>query len=382
MKILLSGGGTGGGTYPALAVASAIRARYPGCDFLWIGSPNGIEKELVGRTQIAFRGVPSGPLVGTGLLRRLWSIAQIGVGTVVACGIVLRYRPQALLMTGGWPVLPATLACLLLGIPVMIYLPDLEPGAAIRAIGRYARLIAVNSPDSMQYFRPGQAVACGYPLRPELLAAAGYDVLGQPLSRHPDLRQQALSHFNLETGRPTLLVYGGSKGARSINQAVADVLPAVLRQAQVIHITGGTDWEWVSAQPLDADLTRYYHPFPFLHTAEMALALSAADLAVTRSGASVLGEFPLFGLPAILVPLVVASAKSWHYQQGNAGFLVERGAARRIDDQQLATELLPMLEALLANPAARQTMADAMRSLARPDAAARIADLLIEMSRQ
>jgi UDP-N-acetylglucosamine--N-acetylmuramyl-(pentapeptide) pyrophosphoryl-undecaprenol N-acetylglucosamine transferase len=178
--------------------------------------------------------------------------------------------------------------------------------------------------------------------------------------------------LGLQSGRSTLLVTGGSTGARSINRAVLAILPQLLPEIQVIHISGDRDWEEVQAaqKQLPADLAKNYRAYPYLH--EMGAALAAADLAVSRAGASTLGEYPLFGLPAILVPY----PHTWRYQKVNAGYLVERGAARLMKDEQLPTELLPTVQALFRDVEQLQGMRGAMQRLARPNAAQDLANLV------
>jgi UDP-N-acetylglucosamine--N-acetylmuramyl-(pentapeptide) pyrophosphoryl-undecaprenol N-acetylglucosamine transferase len=397
-RILFSGGGTGGGTYPAISVANALTHRHPEAELLWVGSSNGIEGDLVKRAGIPFRGVLSGPLVGVGL-RAIPSAVKIALGTLQALLIVARFRPQALLMTGGWPVLPATLACRLLGVPVVIYLPDLEPGGTIKVTSRFAEVVAANFADSAQFFDEVEVRACGYPLRPQVLRAAGFDASGRPLEAPPDARREAAERFGLDLQVPTVLVFGGSKGTSTINQALLAHLPQVVQQADVIHITGREHFEDVQRRAvslaaaamsgelrdeeeknfgrdtidLDALITQRYHVFDYLHTADMALALAAADVVVSRSGAGALGEYPLFGLPAVLVPL----ARAWRYQIVNADYLTERGAALKLADDTLHDTLWPTLRTLLTDDDQRAAMAAAAAALRRPDAAACIVDVLM-----
>jgi UDP-N-acetylglucosamine--N-acetylmuramyl-(pentapeptide) pyrophosphoryl-undecaprenol N-acetylglucosamine transferase len=170
-----------------------------------------------------------------------------------------------------------------------------------------------------------------------------------------------------------VLVLGGSRGSRSINTALAGILDRMLEIAQIVHVTGETDWpQVVGRRDRMARAPRErYHAFSYLH-AEMGVALAAADLVVSRAGASTLGELPAFGLPAVLVPYPHA----WRYQRVNADWLVRRGAAVRLDDGQLNDELAPTLEGLLHDRSTLAAMAERMAALDRPDAAARLAGTL------
>ncbi|MBN1309799.1 MAG: UDP-N-acetylglucosamine--N-acetylmuramyl-(pentapeptide) pyrophosphoryl-undecaprenol N-acetylglucosamine transferase [Anaerolineae bacterium] len=392
MRIMISGGGTGGGVYPALAVAAALKAkarpskegRGIEVELLWIGSRCGPERNLVTREGIDFEAVPSGPLAGLGLGIRFVSALKIIVGTIKAAAIVWRFRPQALFITGGWVTIPAALACWLSWVPVMIYTPDTEPGGTIRILSRVAARVGINTAGAARYYRPGQVVETGYPLRAELLLAAGYNIFGQPLPGKEGLshlsgtRKQAQEYFNLSPDKSVLLIFGGSTGARGISRVVMEQLPQILASWQVLHLVGQRDWEWVkeSAGGLSGEAAGRYHPYEYLHSDEMALALAAADLVISRAGASILGEFPLFELPAILVPYPHA----WRYQKTNADVLAARGAAVRVDEVNLQEELLPLLEQLRGDVSRRKHMVAASGAMKKPDAAAKLADELIDLA--
>ena len=170
---------------------------------------------------------------------------------------------------------------------------------------------------------------------------------------------------------------GGSKGARSINDAVLAHLPELLELAEVIHISGSLDWETVQGAEagLSSGQRKRYHIFPYLHE-EMGAALSVADLVVSRAGASSIGEYPFFGLPAVLVPYPYA----WRYQKINADYLTRNSAAVLIPDQRLNDDLVVIVKDLLQNPEKRASMQAAMRTLAKPNAARAIANQIIELA--
>jgi UDP-N-acetylglucosamine--N-acetylmuramyl-(pentapeptide) pyrophosphoryl-undecaprenol N-acetylglucosamine transferase len=322
-----------------------------------------MERELVERQGIEFRGIQGGAVVGVGLWRGGTGLAKLAWGTIQALGIIRQFRPGALLTTGGYAAIPMAVAARLTGVPVLVYLPDIEPGSAVKLIVRLAAKVAVTAEESRAYFPNKEAVVTGYPVRPEIAGA------GTAREKHVT-RSHAHQYFGLSEGRRTLLVFGGSRGARSINLALLDVLDDLLDEAQVIHLSGGLDWPTVKTrrENLSADRLAHYHAFPYLHD-EMGLALAAADLAVSRAGASALGEFPIVGLGAILVPYPHA----WRYQKVNADFLAARGAAIRLNDEDLKMKLLPTIRELLRDPARLTAMGAAARASAVPDAAGRIA---------
>ena len=290
------------------------------------------------------------------------SLAQILKGIRQSLQILEKFRPQACLATGGYVCAPVAIACRMRRVPVLIYLPDMTPGLAVRWLSHLAQRVAVSFPEVAGFF--GQkAVDTGYPVRTEILAAtASRDAAREILA-------QKLGIENL--GLPLLLVFGGSQGARSINQAVWKAAPALLPACQLLHVIGTRDWPLLEQEGPDLSqntLADRYHPVTYLHE-EMAWALAAADLVVARAGASVLAEFPLARLPSVLVPLPIAGS----HQVRNAEKLAQSGGALVIEDGQLAERLETNVAALLADEPRRLAMGAAVGALARPQAADNIA---------
>jgi UDP-N-acetylglucosamine--N-acetylmuramyl-(pentapeptide) pyrophosphoryl-undecaprenol N-acetylglucosamine transferase len=240
--------------------------------------------------------------------------------------------------------------------PKVAYVPDLEPGLALRFVSRGAAAVCVTADESRAFYPASQrVVVSGYPVRADLRSVG---------------KAEARARLGLDPAGPVLLVSGGSRGARSINMAVWSCLEELLQSAQVVHVTGELDWPRVDAvrERLEETLGRRYHPHAYLHE-EMGLALAAADLAVARAGASALGELPLFGLPAALVPYPYA----WRYQRLNAQHLARSGAAVVLEDAALGSQLLPAVRSLLGDADRLRYMAEASRRQSRPDAAQAIA---------
>ncbi len=209
-------------------------------------------------------------------------------------------------------------------------------------------------------------IVTGYPVRAELREALQLT------------QAEARIHFGLQPDRQTLFVFGGSRGARSINQALMAILPQLPASLQVIHVSGALTWPEVEAYTatLPAQLQARYRAYPFL-TNDMGVAFRAATLAVARAGASMLGECPAFSLPAILIPYPYA----WRYQKVNAEYLVAHGAAIRIDDETLDSELLPALVQLLQDADRLRDMSQAAGSLDRIDAAKQLAQLAMDLEK-
>jgi len=345
--------------YPALATIAALGSR---ADVLWLGGVGGMEADLVPRSGTRFEAVPAAGLHGVGRRALPRNLAALARGLVAARRVVRRFRPQAMLLTGGYVGVPAAVAGR--GVPKVLFVPDVEPALAARLMARLADVVAVTTEDSRAYYPRGKRlVVTGYPTRADLAPAD---------------RRTSRQRLGLDPGLPTVLVLGGSRGARSINDAVWDGLEALLESAQVVHLTGQLDFPRLEPRraALPAEMRRRYLAFAYLHQ-EMSQAYSAADLAIGRAGASALGELPLFGLPSILVPYPHA----WRYQQVNADYLQRRGAAVVVSDERVASDLIPTARALLSDPGRLAAMSSAARRQASPGAAQRIADLLEGLAR-
>jgi UDP-N-acetylglucosamine--N-acetylmuramyl-(pentapeptide) pyrophosphoryl-undecaprenol N-acetylglucosamine transferase len=295
------------------------------------------------------------------------------------------------------------IACRLRGIPVMVYLPDMTPGWAIRWLSKLAQRVGVSHSAAAAHFGgqwpQGKAVVTGYPVRDELVKAAqdrrearrrlaeylnsgwqrGEGEGSRILPGGPtEATAQPLPELaNSDT--PLLLVWGASQGARSINRATWRALEELTPRACILHIVGIRDWEMAqdpmenpaAGEHVNALLAQRYCAVDYLHEG-MIHALAAADLTVARAGASILGELTVTGLPGVLVPLPIAGG----HQQHNAEALAQAGAAVILPDADLAANLVNTVQPLLENNQRRNAMAQAARRLARPEAAKAIADEL------
>ena len=344
--------------YPALAVHSALAAKVNDVKTLWVGGEGGMEAALVKRHGIPFKSIPAAGVHGVSLVALPRNLMLLGRGFLSAYGIINDFKPDVLFFTGGYVAVPVALAGR--SIPTLLYVPDIEPGMALKSLAGFADVIAVTTEQAQKFFNK-QVYETGYPLRADL---ALWD------------RQTAHWHLGISGKFPVLLVFGGSLGARSINVAVMNNLLALLKKFELIHLTGDREWELVNRarQGLPPEFAKRYHAMPYLH--EMGAALAAADLVVSRAGASCLGEYPLFALPAILVPYPHA----WRYQKVNADYLARRGAAILLRDDRLNDELLVTLNVLFENPNKLKAMRAAMFELSHPRAAEKIASQLMQLA--
>lgn len=348
--------------YPALSVLEPLKNKSSSTELLWVGGEGGMEEKLVQRVGIPFKSIPAAGVHGVGAAKLPGNLFTLMRGFLASRRILREFKPDVLFFTGGYVAAPMALAGR--NIPSLVYVPDIEPGLAIRFLARFATKIALTTETSRPFFKnyPDKLVVTGYPIRADLTNWQ---------------REQARTRLGLKSDLPVLMVFGGSKGARSINLAVQYHLDALLERLELVHITGETDWETVqgSAARLPARLAERYHPYPYLHE-DMGAAYASADLILSRAGASTLGEFPAFGLPAILAPYPYA----WRYQKVNADYLGSRGAALMLEDAKLNSGLYLTVEKLLETPEKLAAMREAMRKLHIPTAATQIADLLQELA--
>jgi UDP-N-acetylglucosamine--N-acetylmuramyl-(pentapeptide) pyrophosphoryl-undecaprenol N-acetylglucosamine transferase len=345
--------------YPAITVLEALKLAKE--NVLWVGSRGGMEESLVTRLEIPYKTISAAGIHGVGLFRLPGNIYKLIKGFFESMKLVKQFQPDVLFFTGGFLAFPMALASL--RKPSVVYVPDIEPGLALKALARFADKITLTTEKSSAYF-PNQSklTVTGYPVRPDLNKWS---------------REDALDYFNFDPSLLTLAIVGGSKGARSINNAVMAMLPELLDEMQVIHLCGHLDWEKVeeNARQLSPEREKRYHVYPYLH--EIGAVFTAADLVVSRAGASTLGEYPLFGVPAILVPYPYA----WRYQQVNAQYLENHGAAVIIRDEDLEEQLFSTILTLISDEKALSKMHEAMKSLAMPNAAQNIADRINELVR-
>lgn len=322
-----------------------------------------MEQSLVSRASVEFAGIPAGAMHGVGIVRMVRGALKVALGVWRAFTLLGRWRPDVVFLTGGFVGVPVSIAAWLRRVPVVVYLPDIEPGVALKVMARLARKVAATTTESARYVNPSKLVVTGYPVRAVFARTT---------------RKSARERFGIADDETVVLVFGGSKGARSINRAVIANAERLLERKtmRLIHVTGQADWEEVRAarDALPVELRERYVAYSYLHD-EMAEVMAAADLAVCRSGASALGELPYVGLPAVLVPYPHA----WRYQKVNAQYLTERSAAVMLEDARLQDSLLDVLMNLLDDQQKLASMREAALALASRDGAAAIARLVLEI---
>ncbi len=359
MCVVICGGGTGGHIYPGLAIAEALAASATPVDVLFVGS-DGPERQIVPRAGWAFRQVASRKWP-----RRLtWTLLQAAwlsaVGTVQALRLLMQWRPKVVVSTGGYAAAPVGAAAVLLGVAIVVQEQNLAVGVANRVLARWARAISVTHDRLARSLGP-RAVVTGVPVR---RGALGGD------------RTRGRRAFGLQDRPFTILVLGGSQGARSLNAAVVDMVPAVPAGAevQILHQTGQDHDAWVRARIATRSGSVHYIVVPYIET--MADAYACADLVICRAGAATLAEITANGLPVIVVPYPFAADG---HQDLNAQLLEAAGAAVLIRDHNLsAARLAGAVATVRADPSRRGAMAEASRKLGRPQAAEQVAEMILK----
>jgi UDP-N-acetylglucosamine--N-acetylmuramyl-(pentapeptide) pyrophosphoryl-undecaprenol N-acetylglucosamine transferase len=364
MRIAFCGGGTGGHVYPALAVVAALRKlelpEPP--ELLYIGVKGKMDADIVAREGIPFTAVTAGPVRAGNVLGTAKGGLELASGTLQAYNQLRRFQPDVVFASGGYGSVGVGMAARFRKVPLLLFLPDVEAGMAVRSLAKVAAHIAVTVPPAQEKLGYEKTVLTGYPVRESFF---DIDKAGarKRLRLHPDL--------------PTLLVSGASSGAARLNHAVASWAADFLHTGQLIHLCGRADEAWLRAglEMLPEEQKRRYHLYSYLHD-EMPLALAAADLGIMRAGASVLGELPATRLPAVLVP---GEYEGWD-QSPNAKYLQDNDAAVMLQQSDIG-ELHELAVDLINDNARLERMRAALAGLARPDAAERLARLTVEMAK-
>ena len=349
--VLVAAGGTGGHLFPGIAVADELARRDPSTRVVFAGTPRGLESRLVPRAGYALELLPILPLNGVGLLRTLKGLVALPWGLVRSAALVLRLRPAAVLGIGGYAGGPVTLLAALLGVRAVVLEPNAKPGFTNRVLKPFVRAAACAYEEARVAFGP-KGVLTGNPVR------GGFAALPRKEHREPLV----------------LLAFGGSQGSRVLNEALVDALPHLpgKERLAIVHQTGPAMLDEVRGAYRAAG--REAEVVPFLDDMEKRFA--AADLVLSRSGATTCAELTVGGKAAILVPFALAADD---HQRTNARALEKAGAAVVLEERDLAgASLAARVRALLEAPERIAAMEDAARRTGRPDAAARVADLLLE----
>jgi len=357
MRVLISGGGTGGHLFPAIAVAQALSRKEPDATILFAGRREGIEAKTVASYGLPFAAIPAAPLY-TEQVWRNWSLPVVlGSALYQSWRLLDRFKPDVVLGTGGYVSVPLITAAGLSRIPIVLQEQNLMPGRATRILARFARKVATAYPESSRFLH-ATTVVTGTPVRTEFW--------------------RRRENFPI---RPrSILVLGGSQGAHRLNQAVADALPWLLDRPDlaIAHQTGLREIDAMQAvkAALPPQAAARYEPFAFAN--DLADRIRAADLVISRAGASTLSEVSAIGVPMILIPYPYAGG----HQRLNVAPYESTGAAIVIADEEVEGRLRGVLTSLTDDEVRYRKMVEAMRGLGRPYAAEEVVRLLHEAARR
>lgn len=362
VRFIVTGGGTGGHIYPALAIAQGLREKYPRAKILYVGKEGGLEADLVPKAGFPFRSIRVQGLQRRLSLANLRALGQAGAAFWQARRILADFQPLVVIGTGGYVCGPVMLAAVSLKIPTLLHEQNALPGITTRLLARLVKRVAVTFADSARFLpRRAHLRVTGLPVRSEFLTVR---------------REESRQALGLPEEGFFILSFGGSQGARTLNRAMGEVMERFRHRKDVhfLHVTGPGQYEEFKkgfSIPENGNTTIK----PYLD--EMPLALAAADLVVCRAGAATLAEITVSGAPAILVPYPYATG---NHQEFNARALEKEGAALVIKDEQLKGEILAnQIEKLLADPGRLAAMARTSKRLGRPRALADILECVEEL---
>jgi len=367
LRIIITGGGTGGHLFPGIALATALQQKYPGCKIMFIGTQRQLDKKTLAGFNFQQESIACMGLKGMGLKHRINSLLSLPMAVLESWKIIKRFQPDLVFGVGGYVTGPVLLAARLRSVPTCIHEQNSIPGLANRMISRFVSRIFVSIPGEYP-FPEQKVVVSGNPVRQEILAAA-------------ECRQQEAGSGKNDSGEAdspmTLLIMGGSLGAHRINMLMLDVATRLDEQqkkvVQLIHQTGTADEEKVrdgyAAAGVKAEVGAFF--------TDMASLYSQADLVLARAGATSLAELSVMGLPAVLIPYPYAADD---HQAKNAEYYVAEGGAVMYRESELDAELLgKILSQLLGDIDKLKQMALAMKNMGQSDATRRILDSCMDL---
>ena len=375
LRMIVTGGGTGGHTYPALTTISTLKARLAETgtapELLWVGVADGLEAKIAVRNGVPFKAITTGKLRRSPnpreLARNVADAFRIPFGILQAVLTVARTRPAVVLSTGGYVSVPIGLAAWLFRVPYLMHEQTLILGLANRILARFATRILLSHEASLEHLPPqarGRAVVTGNPIRPAVLSGNA---------------AKGLAAYGLDPAVPLVLVTGGAAGAQQINRMLAGTLPDLLRHCQVVHQCGSLSLAEMQevARRLPPQVAHRYHVLDFIHD-ELPDLLAAADIVVARSGAGTVAELTALGKASILVPYPHSAGDE---QRITARHLADQGAAVMLDgDQATPDRLRDAVATLLTDGPRRTAMSRAATAQGRPDAAGRVVTEILSVA--
>lgn len=363
MRVIIAGGGTGGHLFPGLAIAEEIKNRDNKAEIIFIGTEHGIEARIIPREGYPLRFLKSHGFVGVSLFKKLKALGGMFISMIESYRILKEFRPDIVIGVGGYASFGPVMTACLMSIPTMILEQNSVPGLANKTLGNFAGAVGVTYQESISHFPRRKTFFTGNPIRMRILKGS---------------RDAACNIFSIEKNTFTVFVFGGSSGARSINNAVLDAfkhMPDLKDRIQFLHQTGESDYEYVKESYRRWGFKGAVVPFIY----QMAEAYAVADMVISRAGATTLAELTAIGKPAIFIPYPHAAGA---HQEFNASKLTEMKAARMILDRQLNGEVLAQnIRDMADNEKLRIEMAANSRAVGRTDAGQKIVDIAMSLIR-
>lgn len=370
MKILFTGGGTGGHVLPIIAVAREIRRVYTKGDlqFFYIGPKDEFGEIFLSHEGIEFKKVLSGKIrryrdwksISQNLVDLLF---KIPVGILQAFFYIFVLSPDLILSKGGFGSFPGVIAGWLLRTPIFLHESDIVPGLSNRFLSKFALRIFVSF-SKTEYFPPRNMILVGNPIRKEILEGS---------------KEKSKELFGLTGEKPVVLILGGSQGAQRINDKILEILPELLTNFEIIHQCGENNFKEVRAEAkvvITGDLEKFYHPSPFLREEELKHAYISCDLIVSRAGSGSIFEISAVGKPSILVPLPESAQ---NHQVANAYAYATAGACIVMEEANFTPRFfLEKLKHLFSRPEELEKMAKSAKEFAKPQAAKIIAEYILD----
>ncbi len=360
MKVMMTGGGTGGHTSPAVAILEELQRRDPHLLAQWVGRRGSIEERVAKSLDVPFRNVSVEGWPRRNTLRRAWSLLRLGVGYARALLLVRKFDPDVVIAVGGYVSLPAGLAAQHLGVPLILHEQNKRLGMANGILARKATRILLSFPETLGAYPVERSRVVGNPVRAAFL--------------RPPTMHEARQRLGLPVDGPVVLVTGGSQGAQSLNDAVAEMARRVAPDEITILWAAGP----VHAASVRAKVEDLPHVQVHAFIEDMASAGAAADLLVSRAGASSTAEIAALGKPSILIPYPHATDN--HQEQNARAFEAGGAAMLMLDTDVTADSLSEQVRLLLKDPARREAMGDAARRLAQPTAVDTIAEEVLHLT--
>ncbi len=368
---MLAGGGSGGHFYPLIAVARSLkdiaeRERIVSLEISFI-SPNPYDPDLLREEEIKFIKAPAGKIRRYFSFLNALDVVKTGWGILSALTSIYLNFPDVIFAKGGYASFPALVAAKIFRIPLIIHESDVIPGRVSLWASRFAHRVAISFPQSLKYFSPEKTALTGNPVRRQ--------VFGGSL-------EEAWELFGLESALDTILVLGGSQGAEHLNNVILEILPELVKSAQIIHQTGRSNLAEIKLRSSlilkSSPFQKRYHPYGFLNEGALRNAYKVSALAIVRAGGGTIFELAAGGLAAILIPLPSAAQD---HQRENAYAYARSGAGVVLEEENLTPHiLLSELSKLLTNPSRRAEMSRLAQSFSKVDASERIAEEIIKLA--